>query len=126
MGSGSRSAGAAVEADGEQPLKRAGVRTGRGKQHATCRRASSRAPGRVGVVGEPARHAARGRHDEDVDVAVVAAGERHLVPSGENTGSVSTPGPLVSRTASPPCRGTRPQVAGVDEDDRGGADRGLR
>ena len=75
------------------------------------------------MIRQPPRHAARGGHHEDVDVAVVFAGEGDREPSGEKTGSVSTPGPAVSRLGFAAFARDAPQIARVGKHDLGAAER---
>ena len=80
---------------------------------------SAPSPGRM--PRKSPRHAARGGHDEDVDVAVVLAGEgdRGAVGRKLRIGFDAGAGGQPPRLAA--CARHAPEVAGIGEDDGGGA-----
>ena len=96
---------------------------GGGKEHpgAVGRPAEHRVGGRV--PRQPLRLTARGRHDEDIDVAVVFAGEGDATAVGRERGARLDAGARREPAGGAPLAGHAPQVAPVDEHDVGPAER---
>ena len=110
--------------DGEQlDRRRWRCRARRGEEHPLAVRRPAHRDVRPGMPSQALGHAARGRHHEDVDIAVVLAGERDLDPSGEKTGLFPRPDRSQPAGLAALARHA-PEVAGVGEDDLCRAQRG--
>ena len=95
-----------LETDGKELAEARIAGAGRGEQDALAVGGPRQHRIRIGVPGEPLGNAPGGGHHEHVDVAVVFAGEGNLRAVGREYGIDLDPGPVVSRLASPPSRGT--------------------
>ena len=117
---------AALDAHGEESwARRRAAVARRAEQDALAVGRPADGARRAGMLGEPLGDAARGRDTTTSTLPSYSPVKATIGPVGREDGSVSIPGAVVRRRASPPSRADDPQVAGLGENDLGPAERRL-
>ena len=107
----------AVHPDREERRDAGGARPARAENDALAVRGPAEDLVRVGVVGQPARHAARGRNDKNVGIPVVLARECDRFAVGRERRIVLDPDAGRQPRGRSAVARREPEVAGISEHD---------